>query len=153
MITVRKKAKLTFGNLEEYKKEKTKLYREWFDGFNKWTAATDIANTIAGALSDISDFVPKTEIKVALKVLPAITTLLKNFSGRYLSIQGSLIMTLSDLSLDGVASIAGLSASGGVKIFDSIFSAVFGELLNDWAKDTTEDAAYNWYLLVKHIVT
>ena len=153
MITVRKKAKLTFGNLEEYKKEKTKLYKEWFNGFNYWTAATDIANTIAGALSGISDFVPKTEIKVALKVLPAITTLLKNFSGRYLSIQGSLIMTLSDLTMGGVASIAGLSASGGVKIFDSIFSAVFGVLLNDWAKDTTEGAAYNWYLLVKHIVT
>lgn len=148
-----KKAKLTFGNLEEYKKEKTKLYREWFDGFNKWTAATGIANTIAGVLSGISDFVPKTEIKVALKVLPAITTLLKNFSGRYLSIQGSLIMTLSDLTIGGVASIAGLSASGGAKIFDSIFSVVFGELLDKWSKDCTENAAYNWYLLVKHIIT
>lgn len=62
-------------------------------------------------------------------------------------------MTLSDLTMGGVASIAGLSASGGVKIFDSIFSVVFGELLDKWSKDCTENAAYNWYLLVKHIIT
>ncbi len=148
-----KKAKLTFGNLEEYKKEKTKLYKEWFNGFNYWTAATDIANTIAGVLSGFSDFIPKAEIKAAFEVLPVITVLLKNFSGRYLSIQGALIMTISDLSLDGVASIAGLSLSSVLGKFESLITSIFGVALSKWTEERTENAAYNWYLFVKYTLS
>lgn len=62
-------------------------------------------------------------------------------------------MTLSDLTMGGVASIAGLSLSDCVGEFESLITSFFGDTLTKWAKDCTEDTAYNWYLFVKYTLS
>lgn len=67
----------------------------------------------SGVISLVADFVPIWQVRAALKALPYATSAINNFSGRYLSVKGGLIMTLYDWFVNFTVDLGALGASMG----------------------------------------
>lgn len=139
---------LDFSNLTEYMKVKTKAYKEWFD-HTVWTAATDFANQIGEYISLAADFVTIWQVRAALKALPYATSAINNFSGRYLSVKGGLIMTLYDWFVNFTVDLGALGASMGNVFLEILLNLGFNKIFEVFAEDSVENYAYNWYLWYK----
>lgn len=146
---IAKELKVTFDfdDLKDYMQKKADLYKKWFDDAkNLWTASTRFAKDISGYISLIADFIPVWQVKTALKLLPYATSALSDFSGRYLSPKGGLIMLAYDWFVNGSTSMASLGGSGGNKIFEAILNIIIGNYFDIFASGNAEEYAYNWYL-------
>lgn len=126
--------------------QKVEIYTAWFNN-NLWTAATDFADTLAGYISLAADFVPKWEIKAALTALPYATSALNDFSGRYISPKGGLIMLLYDWSINLASGLLGKNTSMCDSILEAIMGTVFGEIFDFFGEKSAINYAYNWYLI------
>lgn len=141
------KIDFSFDGLEDYMQKKTDLYRDWFDSpYSFWTAATKVADDVAGWVSLAADFVPDLEIKAALTVLPYATSGLNDFSGRYLSPKGGTIMTVYDWVINATGSVFAKNNSLNEKAFEVILDMGFGKVFDLLGKNSAENYAYNWYL-------
>ena len=94
----------------------------------------------------LSTFVPEAKVKAALIALPYATSALSDFSGRYLSIKGGLIMLAYDWYINATTGITAIGASGGSHMIESILNILFGKFFDKFTAGNVEDYAYNWYL-------
>ena len=147
------KVEFSFDGYDDYKKKKAQLYKKWFDTFDDWnkpdilwTASTKFAKNISGFISLLSTFVPEAKVKAALIALPYATSALSDFSGRYLSIKGGLIMLAYDWYINATTGITAIGASGGSHMIESILNILFGKFFDKFTAGNVEDYAYNWYL-------
>ena len=102
-----------FSNLEEYWDLKVDLFGRAFDEglIDIQIAAKSFASDISGWISSfggaLGDYLPD-EVSNALFLLPYITDLLNDYSGRYLSPIGALIMASFDMFMGVLIDGAGL---------------------------------------------
>ncbi len=143
-----------FSNLEEYWDLKVDLFGRAFDEglIDIQIAAKSFASNISGWVSSfggaLGEYLPD-EVSNALFLLPYITDLLNDYSGRYLSPIGALIMASFDIFL-------GLLIDGTGLLLEVFVSPVVASLFTasaDWLYDIesvrykAEYLAYNWYYL------
>ena len=143
-----------FSNLEEYWDLKVDLFGRAFDEglIDIQIAAKSFASNISGWVSSfggaLGEYLPD-EVSNALFLLPYITDLLNDYSGRYLSPIGALIMASFDIFM-------GLLIDGTGLLLEVFVSPVVAGLFTasaDWLYDIesvrykAEYLAYNWYYL------
>ncbi len=143
-----------FDDLQDYFQKKVDLYKKAFDkGIIKpWTSENKKITSTAGWIATISSFfdglLPK-KTSTAISLLPYITIMIDDTSGRYISPIGTAIMLLFDGITNGIVDIGSTIISTVAKPIVGVLSSL---LLNNLleilgTRDKAEYIAYNWYYI------
>ncbi len=141
----------SFSNFEDYLQKKVDIYRQYFDSLVD-TGAKDFVADKSGFIATILGMIPNLSIETssALNILPYITALINDYSGRYISTKGSLIMALFDITTGGLIDSGALALEAfGMPEIGIIFATIAEDLYNvDKIRSKAEFIAYNWFYLL-----
>lgn len=140
----------SYTNLSDYFDMKVKIYKQYFDIVPK-TIATQFYSEFTGRMSTYLGFASgiPSSVDNIISVLPYMTNLINDSSGRYITPLGAVIMNLFDLVINGIIDIGDKVISASVS---PTIGALFGATSN-WLYDIdsirvkAEYIAYNWYYL------
>ena len=140
-----------FDSLWDYLEKKVYIYTEAFNkGIVKfWTSVNEAAINFSNWLSKIFDSFGETlrRLSTSFSILPYITTLIDDISGRYLSPKGSVIMLLFDFFINGIIDVGSVIVSSVASPIAGVFTSsaleYFASKLG--TREKAEFYAYNWF--------
>jgi len=140
----------SYTNLSDYFDIKVNIYKQYFDTVPK-TIATQFYSEFTGRMSTYLGFaqgIPSLVDNI-ISILPYMTNLINDSSGRYITPLGAVIMNLFDLAINGIIDIGDKVISASVSpTVGALFSATSNWLYDiDSIRVKAEYIAYNWYYL------